>query len=141
MPDSKNVLRVVSEWVSKAEGDLLTAVHTLRLGNECPSDTVCFHAQQCVEKYIKALLVLRGVEFPKTHDVERLLRLLPESAQEILYVAEQRELTRYATVTRYPGTYDPIPLAEARRAVKVAQSVRAYIRKMLPKEVLPRKRC
>ena len=37
----------------------MNAVHTLKLGADGPTDTVCFHAQQCIEKYLKALLVLR----------------------------------------------------------------------------------
>ncbi len=36
-------------WVEKAEHDLRNAVHTLELGQDCPFDTVCFHAQQCVK--------------------------------------------------------------------------------------------
>jgi HEPN domain-containing protein len=48
MPDPEKVATVVSEWVAKAENDLKTAAHTLRLGKECPTDTVCFHAQQVV---------------------------------------------------------------------------------------------
>ena len=56
------VIALVREWIAKAENDLTTAVHTLRLGSECPTDTVCFHAQQCVEKYIKALLVFLACE-------------------------------------------------------------------------------
>ena len=43
-------------WVKKAESDLKTAEHTLTLKERCPFDTVCFHAQQCAEKYFKALL-------------------------------------------------------------------------------------
>ena len=42
-------LRVVHEWVEKAENDLKNAAHTLRMGKRCPTDTVGFHAQQCVE--------------------------------------------------------------------------------------------
>jgi len=37
---------------------LKNAVHTLKMGRDCPTDTVCFHSQQCIEKYIKAFLVL-----------------------------------------------------------------------------------
>jgi len=50
MPDRNKVLTVISEWVIKAENDLTTAAHTLKLGGDCPTDTVCFHAQQCVDK-------------------------------------------------------------------------------------------
>jgi HEPN domain-containing protein len=54
----------VREWVTKAENDLKNAAHTIKLGERCPTDSVCLHAQQCVEKYVKAVLVLEGTDFP-----------------------------------------------------------------------------
>jgi HEPN domain-containing protein len=72
MQDAERAFAVVREWLAKSENDLLTATHTLKLGRRCPTDTVCFHAQQCAEKCLKALLVLRGIDFPKTHDLEAL---------------------------------------------------------------------
>jgi hypothetical protein len=41
------LLSVVQQWVQKAENDLKNAAYTLRIGKDCPTDTVCFHAQQC----------------------------------------------------------------------------------------------
>ena len=61
MPESERVFAVARDWVGKAENDFINAVHTLKLGADGPTDTVCFHCQQCVEKYLKALLVLRAV--------------------------------------------------------------------------------
>ena len=58
------------------------------------------------------------------------------SARPDLTPSEQVALTRYATVTRYPGDYEAILLAEARDAVKVARRVRRQIRKRLPQEAL-----
>jgi HEPN domain-containing protein len=130
------VLHVISGWTEKAEHDLLAAVHTLKLGKDCPTDTVCFHAQQCVEKYVKALLVFHEVDFPKTHNLRALLTLLPIRSRPDLTLEEQQMLTRYATVTRYPGDYEVISLTEARNAVKIARRVRRQIRKRLPKEAL-----
>lgn len=56
MPEVEGVLSVVREWVVKAENDLKNAAHTLKMGEAGPMDTVCFHAQQCAEKYLKASL-------------------------------------------------------------------------------------
>ena len=69
MHENDRVLWVVREWVQKAENDLKNAVNTLKMGEDCPTDTVCFHAQQCVEKYLKAFLVSRDIDFPRTHDI------------------------------------------------------------------------
>ena len=124
MPDHEHVIAVIREWVAKAENDLKNAAHTLKLGEDCPTDTVSFHAQQCVEKYLKAYLVLKGIDFSKTHDVGKLVTLLPEAVRLGLTVEEQRRLTSYATVTRYPGDYEPISLSEAKQAVRISRRVR-----------------
>ena len=89
-PAPDRVLVVVREWVIKAENDFTNAAHVLKLSAECPTDTVCFNAQQCVEKYLKALLVLDGIDFPKTHDIERLTALLPARA-DIRLTARNKE--------------------------------------------------
>ena len=130
MRDRDVVLTVVHEWIAKAENDLKNATYTLKLGRECPTDTVCFHAQQSVEKYLKALLVREGVDFPKTHDLEVLTNLLPPRIRPRLTAGEQAGLTDYATGARYPGWSD-IPLTEARGAVRLARRVRREARALL----------
>ena len=129
----ESIYAVAREWTAKADNDLANAVQALRLKKRCPTDTVCFHAQQCVEKYLKGLLILRGIAFPKTHNIEELLFLVPAELRPDLEPQEQARLTAYATVTRYPGDYEPIPLAEARRAVQTARPVRQEIRQVLSK--------
>jgi HEPN domain-containing protein len=129
-------IAVAREWVIKAENDLKNAAHTLKLGRACPTDTVGFHAQQCVEKYLKAFLVCKGIDFPRTHDIERLVALLPYNLWLRLSIEEQRRLTIYATVTRYPGDYEPIPLTEAQQSVRLARRIRKEIQALLPKAAL-----
>jgi HEPN domain-containing protein len=138
MPDPNEVLLVIQQWVQKAENDLQTAAYTLQLGEDCPTDTVCFHAQQCIEKYIKALLVLHGSEFPRTHNLGVLIARLPQQTRPRLTPEEQERLTDYATTTRYPGDYEPIPLAEARLAVRLARRARREVRKQLPRQATVR---
>ena len=137
MPEHDRVLLVVREWVTKAENDLKNAAHTLKLGDECPTDTVCFHAQQCVEKYMKAVLVISGISFPRTHDLEALTALIAAAQRPTLDESEQASLTQYATVARYPG-WDPISLTEARRMVALARRVRREMRRILPRAVIRR---
>jgi len=138
MPGTENVKLVGAEWVAKAEEDLSNATHTLKLGPACPTSTVCFHAQQCAEKYLKAYLASRAVSFPKTHEIEQLILLMPGNVRPSLGVEEQALLTEYAVGPRYPGWRD-IPLSEARRAVTLARRVRNHVRSLLPKEALRRR--
>ena len=138
MPAPDPRVPVVREWLAKADNDLKTAAHTLTLAKDCPTDTVCFHAQQCVEKYLKALLVYRATAFPKTHDIRVLRALLPPRLRPKLESKVQDQLTRYATVLRYPGAGPDVPLAEARRAVAIARRVRKDVRRHLPPAALRR---
>jgi HEPN domain-containing protein len=138
LPAAKEVVAVLREWVVKAENDLKTAAHTLTLGKDTPTDTVCFHAQQCVEKYVKALLVFRATPFPKTHDLRVLCSLLPTERRPTLDATIRDRLTEYATVMRYPGADPDVSLSEARQAVAVARRVRKQVRQQLPRAALRR---
>jgi HEPN domain-containing protein len=129
------VLAVARQWAAKAENDLKNAAHTVRLKTDCPTDTVCFHVQQCVEKYLKALLVLNDIEFSRTHQISTLLALVPASIRPVLTPQEQDLLTEYAVTTRYPGDYDPISHEEARQAVQLARRLRNQVRPRLPEAI------
>lgn len=135
MPANDKTMAVVREWAAKAENDLKSAAHLLKM-EDCPTDTVCFHAQQCVEKYLKALLVAQELEFPKTHDLGELIVLVPARIRPRLDDKERDRLTDYATVMRYPGDYEPISVAEAGQAVKIARRVRREVRKLLERKPL-----
>ena len=101
---------------------------------------ICFHAQQCVEKYIKALLVFRGTAFPKTHNIRVLRTLLPPKLRPKLDRKVQDRLTRYAAILRYPDAGTDVPLTEARKAVAIARRVRREVRRHLPRAALRRKK-
>lgn len=134
MPNPEQVNQVVAEWVVKAEHDFVAAVDMLKLGRACLTDIACFHAPQCIEKYIKAVMVLEQIPFPKTHDIQRLCALLPARYDLRFPQDQQDRLTEYATAGRYPGGRE-ISLRETQEAVAVARRVRRAIRKSLPKQV------
>lgn len=125
--------QVVAEWVAKAEDDLVAMTRLLAEPIGCPAGVVCFCAQQCAEKYLKAVLVAEAIPFPKVHDIGAIISLLPPAVRVSLTAEEQEQLTSYAVVPRYPGVRGTISLTEARRAVRLAKRVRAAMRKHLPK--------
>lgn len=65
----------VLEWILKAEQDYETAETMARKRKKHVPDIVGFHSQQCIEKYLKAYLVLKRLDFPKTHDLLELLEI------------------------------------------------------------------
>ncbi|MFB0524145.1 MAG: HEPN domain-containing protein [Phycisphaerae bacterium] len=102
----------VRQWRAKAHSDW-DAVEILTASKRCPTDTVCFHCQQFVEKLLKALLTQHGIEAPKTHDLRRLIQLAQPFAPELSLLADvSDELTIHGVETRYPGDWRKIKRSE-----------------------------
>jgi len=95
---------LTAEWVAKAEGDFATMQRERRARKNPNYDGVCFHAQQCAEKYLKALLQEADLPINRTHN---LLVLLNVAAPTFPFLELLREnlkwLENYAVVFRYPG--------------------------------------
>ncbi len=132
-------LELVRLWIEKAEEDYRNFQNTLKMGDDCPYNTVCFHAQQCTEKYLKARLVYLSIDFSKTHDIGDIVQLLPPGTHIPLMPVEQEQLTNYAWKGRYPGNWTPINRKQAEEAAALASKVRSAIRSCFPKNVLTQK--
>jgi HEPN domain-containing protein len=116
-------------WVAQAEEDLALARSALRRKTLLTYGAT-FYAQQCAEKYLKALLVARRQVFPRTHDLAALSDLCLQNELIIPVDRDALErLTAYAVQVRYPGE-DPTP-DEAREAVQIAQAMRRFARRLL----------
>ncbi|MBI5251050.1 MAG: HEPN domain-containing protein [Desulfomonile tiedjei] len=90
-----------------------------------------FHAQQAVEKALKAWLTLRGIPYPKTHDLRLLLNLLEGTAQEDCQRFESLvDLTDFAVQFRYDF---PTPAHGLDRCsiISEAQSVIGHVERLL----------
>ncbi len=120
------------QWAEKADHDLRNAEHTLLLEDDCPFDTVCFHAQQCVEKYLKAVLIWRSIALPRTHDLRLLVQLAGEEPGLALDLEMILPLNRYAIEARYPGEWEPFGREEAEESARVARLVMGIVRGILP---------
>jgi HEPN domain-containing protein len=105
----------------KAANDLVAAQATLSTGQAL--DTVCFHAQQAVEKSLKAILALHDIEYPWWHDLGELLELVRPLASELIPFEDQVfRMTPYAVEARYDEEFEP-SLDEASEAFEVAEEV------------------
>jgi HEPN domain-containing protein len=95
---------LTTEWIEKASADLATAGREMRARKDPNYDAVCFHAQQCVEKLLKAALTETGRDFSRTHDLNYLLDLLlPVQPLWEAFRSSFQELVAYAVEYRYPG--------------------------------------
>jgi HEPN domain-containing protein len=89
-------------WVRKAEEDV-QAARELAARQPPLRDIVCFHCQQAVEKYLKALLQELSISFSKTHDLEQLLDLVLPRAPTLNPLRRRVDaLTNFAVEYRYP---------------------------------------
>ncbi|MEW5945081.1 MAG: HEPN domain-containing protein [bacterium] len=130
----KNKTDLVKSWIRKADNDLKTAISALEGKEAPPTDTICFHAQQCVEKYLKAYLVHNSIHFPYIHKLKE-LALLCATVDKVFEIlsTEIETLTPYAVEIRYPDDdlSDP-PVETAMEAVEIARKVKKFVLDRLP---------
>lgn len=121
--------RTTREWVDKAEGDATVAEREIA-GPTAVTDAVCFHAQQCVEKFLKGVLEEHGIASPRTHDLLALGRLAVGVVPALVdHQADLALLTGFAVAPRYPGASTTRDDAEA--AVRAMQVLRSVLRAAL----------
>lgn len=117
------------DWGKKADGDLDAARRLLRGKNPHP-DLSCYHSQQCGEKYLKAMLIEQGIEFPKSHDLVVLNNLCLTNGILTAFDEDALDfLNGFATRARYPGMEPTIE--EARGSIEIAKSIRKFARSFL----------
>ncbi len=122
--------QITAEWVEKAEADFATAQRELAATRRPNYDAVCFHAQQCIEKYLKAFLQESNVSFPRTHDLADLLGLaLSIEPTWVSLESDLNVLTAFAVEYRYPG--ESSDLQEAQEAFEKCEEIRGLIRRRL----------
>ena len=123
-------------WISYADEDLSTAQAGLTLTTSIPYRIIAFHAQQCVEKYLKAYLIYHEIEFPYTHNISLLLELCAEKGKWSSELEEAKKLSTYASTLRYPSDNIKITKNNAIKAVEIAVHVKETVRNALMKEGL-----
>ena len=111
----------VERWLRFADSDLDLA-RTQLTGNVM-IEALCFHAQQAVEKAIKAVLVHFDIPVPRTHVIEIVIDKAEQKVEIPKFVREAANLTPYASVTRYPGDYEARTDADLLDAIQEAEKV------------------
>ena len=111
-----------ARWLRYAEEDLITA-ETLLEQPHVPPRQSCWHAQQAAEKALKAALIFLQIDFRRTHDLNVLRDLLPESWQLKTTHPDLSDLTRWAVEARYPEDMQGATKAEATGAVEQARTI------------------
>lgn len=116
----------IKEWINKADHDLGSA-KLIFLHIPDYFDTIAFHCQQAVEKYIKAILVYCEIDFQRSHNLIYLLDLLTKKIE----ISEERYdkailLNGFSVQIRYPDKTIYLSNEELAAAIEIAQDFRAY---------------
>ncbi|HMP74112.1 MAG TPA: HEPN domain-containing protein [Kiritimatiellia bacterium] len=120
----------VQEWISKAEEDYHSALALRRVRTFASHNSVCFHAQQCVEKLLKALLEKNKVVPRKIHALPILLDQC--SVYYPLLSAFRPDMIRlsiYAVEFRYPG--ESATLEDAKASITIMKAARSELLSLL----------
>ncbi len=130
---------IVAEWIARTEGDWNVAQREWRARRRPNYDAVCFHAQQCAEKYLKGRLSAGGADPPRIHDQLALLDAVAALEPELSPLREEMALlTVYAVRNRYPG--DAATRDEAGRCIAALRRFRRQIRAVFRMDRGKRKR-
>jgi len=117
---------LTAEWVSKAEGDYVCVQREWRARKHPNYDALCFHAQQCAEKYLKAYLQESNLSVSRTHNLIALLEpLLTDNPPLEMLREALLQLNIYSVAFRYPGE------SALREDARSARSLCEYVRKTL----------
>ncbi len=93
-----------AEWITKAEGDFAVMERECLVTQNPNYDGVCFHAQQCAEKYLKARLCEADTTFGKIHDLVALLdQIVQDEPAWESFREDLAYLSDFAVAFRYPG--------------------------------------
>lgn len=129
LPADKPLPGSPADWLRHAQSDL--ALAGIELPREVLYNELCFHAQQAVEKSIKAVLLHFDIEFRKAHDIDYLITLLPVEAALPSEANEVASLTSYAVIFRYPGDYEDVSEEEYQWAIEIAQVVYTWAKRII----------
>lgn len=117
---------IINQWLVKGDNDLKTAAYGLEAA-EPITDTICFHCQQAVEKYLKLYLISRGDEPIITHNIAILIERCARYDTSFRELAGYDFLTGYAVTLRYPDDFYMPEIEESEVALSAARHVREFV--------------
>lgn len=119
------------DWLEKGKHDLEDAKRLLKNGGY--TDTICFHAQQAVEKYLKGYLIYKKINPRDIHHLEELAKDCARFDKGFLgFLDECLILTRYYIETRYPPLVSiEYTKEEADKAIRMAEKITGFVKERL----------
>ena len=123
---NNNYIGLTKEWVIRAQNDLKSA--EILYKEKGPSDSLCFHCHQSVEKFLKAFLVFKNIHFEKIHSLWKLAKLCATEDKKFLNFEEElKTLDAYYIESRYPPEVVVYSREECRKNLDIAEKITQFI--------------
>ena len=117
-------------WLFRANEDIAVIEKLFESEPELYASTICFHAQQAVEKFLKAFLVFHNIDFPKTHDLDYLL-LECKKIDARNFDIDLGSLTDFGVSIRYPDDFYLPDKDETAQYLGIALKVKKVIENII----------
>ena len=121
----------INKWIFRADEDLSVVDRLCESDPSAYSSSICFHAQQAVEKYLKALLVFKGIDFRKTHDVDYLLSECQKVTSDVLDSIDLKRLTDFGVSVRYPDDFYIPDQSETTHYIRVVKDIEQIVKSLI----------
>ncbi|MFO7669082.1 MAG: HEPN domain-containing protein [Bacteroidales bacterium] len=120
----------IKNWLFRANEDIAVMKSLVNAGTENYTSSICFHAQQASEKFLKAFLAYHDFDFPRTHDLDFLLLECQKIDKEAFRV-DFKSLTDFGVSVRYPDDFYIPDEKETLEYCDTAQSVKEIVERLI----------
>jgi len=127
---TKDKSEYIKNWLFRANEDIAVIESLSGLDLEYYTSTICFHAQQAVEKYLKAFLIYHDVDFPKTHDVDFLV-MECQKIDKYNFEIDLKSLTDFGVSIRYPDDFYIPGITETKEYMIIAKEIKSLVENLI----------
>jgi HEPN domain-containing protein len=118
--------KVAEEWFRFGENDFESAKFLTQMV-PIPYEIICYHCQQCAEKYLKGYIAMSGGHIVKTHDLTLLNKICARSDTTFTEILDDCiELVDYGVQVRYPFQIE-LEYKDMRTAIDSANRIRLFV--------------
>ena len=124
----------IQNWLFRAREDIAVMNRLSDSEIEFYTSTICFHAQQSVEKYLKTFLIYHDIDFPRTHDVDFLL-MECQKIDDTNFDLNLKSLTEFGVSVRYPDDFYIPGVKETKEYIEIAHTVKIVVESLIPEQI------
>lgn len=127
---TKDQNEYLTNWLFRAEEDIAVIDSLYKIDPILYSSTICFHAQQAVEKFLIAFLVYHNIDFPRTHDIDFLLQECKKIDSKDFNV-DMGSLSDFGISIRYPDDFYIPDKEETTQYRGVAHAIQSIVKQRI----------